>query len=97
MAIWEYTSGCVLVTVAHQSGLDLATATVRCPPRGPAFPNAPALGEKLLTPITEAIVYGRVGPRAIRDFNQTMHGWVELYDLMFQLHRMEPTPHMQTT
>lgn len=100
----EYSSGRVLVTVARQGGLDLTTATVYCPPRGPTFPNAHALSEKLLVPITESVVFGQSGPRAILgDFNceaGALHqmrlwkslGWVELQDFMFQMHGVEPSP-----
>eukprot|EP00438_Fugacium_kawagutii_P028074 Skav223923 [mRNA] locus=scaffold2593:344072:357285:+ [translate_table: standard] len=98
----EYVSGRAMLVSAHIGALTVTTATVYCPPRGPTYPNAVALGESLLTPVTEALVLGRSGPRAILgDFNcpagslQQMqiwkaHGWIELQELMFQLHGIQP-------
>ena len=52
----EYESGRVLMSMASHAGLELVAATVYLPPRGPTFPNALALSEDLLTPITEELV-----------------------------------------
>lgn len=97
----EYESGRVLVTAAQVHGLEIVSATVYLPPRGPTYPNATTLAESLLTPITEELVLGRAGCRAILgDMNcpsgslQQMKiwqqcGWIELQDLMLQLHGVE--------
>lgn len=100
----EYSSGRAMLSVAHVGDVVLTLATVYCPPKGPTFPRAKALTEELLTPITEALVLGRSGPRAVLgDFNcqagtldQTKiwesKGWVELQDLMLQIHGIAPQP-----
>ena len=94
----EFESGRVLLSCAHIHGLALTAATVYLPPKGPTYPTATALAEALLTPLTEELVLGRSGPRAILgDMNcspgalqqmaiwQTA-GWIELQELLFQLH-----------
>ena len=98
----EYTSGRVMISVAQLGGFQITSATVYCPAKGPTFPNARALSEELLAPITENLVFGREGPRAIvGDFNcaagqlQQMRlwqaqGWVELQELMHQRHGIIP-------
>eukprot|EP00435_Cladocopium_sp_Y103_P045090 s956_g12.t2 len=100
----EYHSGRVLVTVGQVGDIQLTTATIYCPARGPTFPNARQLSEDLLTPVTENIVFGRTGPRAILgDFNcpagqlQQMQlwqaqGWLEIQDYMSQKHGIAPRP-----
>ena len=100
----EYHSGRVLVTVGQIGGLTVTTATLYCPPKGPTFPRATELSEELLVPITENLVFGRAGPRAILgDFNcpaghlQQMRiwkdqGWIELQDLMQQKFGVAPRP-----
>ena len=99
----EYQSGRAMTTVAHIGGMQITSATVYCPARGPTFTNAPALAEELLQPISEAIVFGRSGPRIIcGDFNcepgslQQMKvwqslGWVEAQSLIHQWHDITPT------
>ena len=94
----EYESGRVLISAAHVHGLEIVSATVYLPPKGPTYPRASELGESLLTPISEEIVLGRAGLRMILgDMNcpsgslRQMQlwqscGWVELQDLMFQKH-----------
>ena len=98
----EFSSGRALVTVGQIGGLQITTATIYCPAKGPTFPNARALAERLLTPITENLVFGRMGPRAILgDFNapagslQQMQiwqsqGWVELQELMNRHYGIAP-------
>eukprot|EP00435_Cladocopium_sp_Y103_P060860 s232_g22.t1 len=98
----EHSSGRIMLSVAHLGSTVLSMATVYCPPKGPTFPRARALSEELLMPVTEALVLGRSGPRAILgDFNcpagtldQTKiwqsQGWIELQDLMHQLHGVAP-------
>ena len=100
----EFSSGRVALSVAHVGSLVLTMATVYCPPRSPTFPRAKELCEELLTPITESVVLGRSGPRAILgDFNNKAgsldqmkiwqsHGWLELQDLMHQLYGLVPRP-----
>eukprot|EP00435_Cladocopium_sp_Y103_P031561 s1432_g8.t1 len=94
----EFESGRVLLSAAHVSGLEIVSATVYLPPKGPTYPKAAELSEALLTPITENLVLGRSGCRAILgDMNCPSGslcqmrvwqscGWVELQELMFQLH-----------
>ena len=86
--------------------MQLSTATVYCPAKGPTFPNARALSEELLQSVTENLVFGREGPRAILgDFNcpaghlQQMQvwqplGWVELQNLMHQCLWHYPSPNL---
>lgn len=103
--IWphgEFQSGRVDVSVAFFGGLEVTAATVYCPPRGPTYPNALELSEALLRSVTEQVVYGRSGCRAILgDFNcpsgslqamqhWTAQGWCELQDFMQQTHGLEP-------
>eukprot|EP00435_Cladocopium_sp_Y103_P050608 s158_g15.t1 len=90
----EFESGRVLLTAAVIHSLEVVAATVYLPPRGPTYPNAVALSEALLAPITAELVLGRSGCRAILgDMNcpaGSLHhmaiwqaeGWVELQDLM---------------
>ena len=61
----EYSSGRVMMTVAHVGHLQISAATVYCPAHGPSFPQATELAESLLEPITEALVFGRAGARII--------------------------------
>lgn len=98
----EYSSGRVMITVGQLGTQQLTVATVYCPAKGPTYPNATALAERLLEPITENLTFGRQGPRAIvGDFNcvagslQQMklwqsQGWIELQDLMHQRHGLVP-------
>ena len=67
----EYTSGRVMISVAQLGGFQITSATVYCPAKGPTFPNARALSEELLAPITENLVFWqRRDPGAIvGDFN----------------------------
>ena len=100
----EYSSGRALISVAQIGTMQLSTATVYCPAKGPTFPNARALSEELLQSVTENLVFGREGPRAILgDFNcpaghlQQMQvwqslGWVELQNLMHQCFGIIPRP-----
>ena len=44
------------MSMASHAGLEMVAAIVYLPPRGPTFPNALALSEDLLTPITEELV-----------------------------------------
>eukprot|EP00435_Cladocopium_sp_Y103_P052606 s1629_g16.t1 len=100
----EYSSGRVMLSVANLGSAVLTLATVYCPRKGPTFPRAKALSEALLTPVTEALVLGRSGPGAILgDFScpagsldQTKiwqsKGWIEMQDLVHQLHGVVPTP-----
>lgn len=98
----EFDCGRVLLTTANIHGLELFAATVYLPPKGPTYPNAVALSESLLEPITAELVLGREGPRAILgDMNcqvgalRSMEiwrakGWIELQDLMQHLHGIQP-------
>ena len=100
----EYHSGRVMLTVAHIGNLQITSATVYCPAKGPSFPQATELAESLLEPVTEALVFGRAGARIIcGDFNTSAgslrqmqlwqsQGWVELQDLMHGLHSVTPRP-----
>ena len=100
----EYSSGRVMMTVAHVGHLQISAATVYCPAHGPSFPQATELAESLLEPITEALVFGRAGARIIcGDFNAPAgslrqmniwrsQGWVELQELMHGLHSVTPRP-----
>ena len=100
----EYHSGRVMLTVAHIGNLQITSATVYCPAKGPSFPQATELAESLLEPVTEALVFGRAGARIIcGDFNTSAgslrqmqlwqsQGWVELQDLMHGLHSITPRP-----
>eukprot|EP00435_Cladocopium_sp_Y103_P028210 s1936_g7.t1 len=97
----EFESGRVLISAACVHGLEIVAATVYLPPRGPTYPNAVALSESLLAPITEELVFGRSGCRAILgDMNcsagslQQMelwiqNGWVEVQALMQQMHGVD--------
>ena len=97
-----HSSGRVLISVGVVGGLELSIATVYCPPKGPTYPQAQKISEALLTPITEQLVFGRQGARAIMgDFNcspgslQQMklwqsQGWVELQDLCHGLFAVAP-------
>lgn len=87
----------------------IVAATVYCPAKGPAFPNAKELSESLLSPITSELVCGRAGPRVILgDFNcepgalDQMRiwkslGWVELQDFFSQTHDVVPRPTCKMT
>ena len=100
----EHVSGRVLVTMGVACGLEITTATVYCPPKGPTYPNAKQLSESLLTPITEQLVLGRQGARAIvGDFNcmpgsltqmriWRSHGWIEIQELFQEWHDIQPRP-----
>ena len=90
------------MAVSYLGGLEIAAATVYCPPKGPTFPKAREASEELLAPITEQLVYGRAGPRAILgDFNcpsgsldamqhWISQGWIELQQLQLQQHGIAP-------
>ena len=98
----EFDCGRVLLTTANIRRLEVFAATVYLPPRDPTYPNAATLAESLLEPITAELVLGREGPRAILgDMNcpvGALHnmaiwkakGWIELQDLMWHLHGIEP-------
>ena len=100
----EYSSGRVMTTAGQIGNLQLTTATVYCPAKGPTFPNARALSEDLLLSVTENLVFGPGGPRVILgDFNcpaghlQQMQiwqaqGWVELQEYMYHTHGIVPRP-----
>ena len=97
-----YASGRIDFTVAYMCGFELTAATIYCPPKGPTFPQAKALSEALLVPVTEQLVYGRSGPRAILgDFNCVAgsldamkhwisQGWVELQSHLYHTYGIEP-------
>eukprot|EP00438_Fugacium_kawagutii_P004481 Skav232404 [mRNA] locus=scaffold1077:741915:746805:+ [translate_table: standard] len=99
-----FESGRVLMTAANIFGLEIVAATVYLPPRGPTYPNAVELSEALLAPISSELVLGREGCRAILgDMNAQVgalqhmrlwqaNGWVELQDLMQQLHGLSRRP-----
>ena len=98
----EFDSGRALISVGFVGGLEIAAATVYCPPKGPTFPKATELCEKLLQPITEQIVFGRQGCRVILgDFNNACgslsamrewqaQGWVELQQLFQSRYSVPP-------
>lgn len=100
----EFESGRVLMSAANIFGLEIVAATVYLPCRGPTYPNAPALSEELLKPITEELVLGRAGCRAILgDMNcpagslrqmelWQARGWIEVQDLMSKLHGFSQQP-----
>ena len=89
----EFASGRVLLSMGIAGDTELTVATVYCPPKGPTYPQAKRISEALLAPITEQLVYGRQGARAIvGDFNcqpgaldQMAHwqsqGWTEVQQL----------------
>ena len=89
----EYESGRIMVTAARVGGIEIVGGTVYCPPRGPTNPQAAALSEQLLTPLTSNLVLGRAGLRFIcGDFNGhsdaypqqriwRQHGWQEVQEL----------------
>ena len=99
-----YPSGRIDLAVAHICGLEIAAATVYCPPRGPTFPRAREMSEALLAPITEQLVFGRSGPRVILgDFNcpagtlvamkhWVAQGWIELQAFLHHTFGVEPQP-----
>ena len=97
-----YASGRVDLSIAYICGLEIAAATIYCPPKGPTCPQAKEVSEALLAPITEQLVFGRSGPRAILgDFSCSSgsliamkhwisQGWVELQSWLHQVHGIEP-------
>ena len=105
--IWplqEFQSGRVLMTQAQIAGVDFTAATLYCPPRGPTWPNARALSDRLFQAVTEQLVCGRQGPRLILgDMNMApdqaaamrvwqAHGFVELQQYLHHAFGIEPTP-----
>ena len=98
----EYNSGRVMLTVAHIANLQITSATVYCPAKGPSFPQATELAESLLEPVTEALVFGRAGARIIcGDFNTSAgslrqmqiwrsQGWAEIQEIMYSRHSLAP-------
>ena len=86
----HYASGRLLVSQHVLGQTPIVAATVHGYPSGPTYPNAAQLTDELLKPITEEVVLGRRGPRAILgDFNHSIDalfqtqiwlqcGWVEV-------------------
>ena len=99
----EFASGRALMSTSFVGGLEIAAATVYCPPKGPTFPRATELCESLLRPITEQLVFGRQGCRIILgDFNNgcgslsamrewQAQGWIELQQLFHIRHSVPIT------
>ena len=76
----EFESGRVMVTAARIQSLEIVTATVYLPPKGPTYPKAAELSEQLLQPITTNLVLGRSGPRCIcGDFNGTSDAYPQMH------------------
>ena len=100
----EFASGRIVMTAAQLGSLEVASATIYCPPVGPTYPRAKQLAEALLEPVTEQLVYGRQGPRLIcGDFNAApgslkamklwqSQGWIELQQLFLETHFRPPEP-----
>lgn len=105
--IWplgEFESGRVVLSQAFVGGLEIGAATVYCPPKGPSYPQARDLCERMLESVTEQLVCGRQGPRMVLgDFNNhpgsldIMKAWqalgfVELQTFMQATHGIIPKP-----
>ena len=100
----QFSSGRALISSGFIGQTSLVVATAYCPPKGPTFPRAAALSEQLLQPITEEVVVGRSGLRAIvGDSNAAPlsleqmriwadHGWMEVQALMEQWRGITPQP-----
>eukprot|EP00438_Fugacium_kawagutii_P015719 Skav235342 [mRNA] locus=scaffold520:958024:962610:- [translate_table: standard] len=98
----EYASGRIKLSSGFIHSLQIQVATVYCPARGPTFPNARALSESLLTPVSSELVCGRSGCRMIvGDFNcepgaldqmklWKAHGWCELQEWFSETHGVAP-------
>ena len=98
----EFSSGRLCVAAGRLQGMPAVIATVYLPPKGPTYPRAKELGEDLLRPLSQELVYGRSGCRAIiGDFNcapgsLVAHqlwqdcGWIEVQDEMARRHGLTP-------
>ena len=51
-----------MLTVGQIGDLQLTTATMYCPARGPTFPNARTLSEDMLLPVLENLVLAEPAP-----------------------------------
>eukprot|EP00438_Fugacium_kawagutii_P032762 Skav206031 [mRNA] locus=scaffold1314:405963:416245:+ [translate_table: standard] len=105
--IWphgEFASGRVVLSQAYVAGLQIGAATIYCPPKGPTYPHARELSERMLEAVTEQLVCGRQGPRIIAgDFNNApgsldvmkvwaSYGFMELQSFMCSVFGVTPKP-----
>ena len=98
--VWS--SGRVCVGYGSVRQVGVLHATIYCPPRGPTYPDARALSEQLLEPVTRELVVSRTGCRIISgDFNcppgglhahrlWEQYGWIEIQSLMQQRYGLTP-------
>ena len=95
-------SGRLVTTMGFVQKERIVMSTVYLPPKGPTYPEAKELSERLLEPLTREVVLGRRGCRLIGgDFNCLPgaltamglwhdQGWREVQQLLFERHGVVP-------